>query len=348
MHGGMPRQVELPAGLRSWYLLARSEELRRGQVLTRRLPGEEIVLFRGEGGEARALSAHCSHMGAHLGKGTVVGERLRCPLHHREYDGQGVCRRIPVTDAIPERACQATYPAVERYGGLFVFNGREVSAPAPSFAPSFGAGDERLRTIHGRSVRLACPWYAVAANAFDIQHLEAVHGRALRETPELEELPGGRMRLRYVSRVTGTGLTDRTMRRLSGDRIRVAITCWGGSILTVESDLGRARSALLLSLCPDGEATVVTPIFAVRRVGVPAVDAARAAAARWLYSGFLYRDVAILDGMRFRLALTLPEDAVLARFLAYLTRLPSADGIWDTEGHRWDRRDTDERRERDA
>ncbi len=45
---------------------------------------------------------------------------------------------------------------------------------------------------------------------------------------------------------------------------------------------------------------------------------------RWLYSAFLGRDVAILDGMRFRARLPLPEGEPLAAFLDYLHGLPAA------------------------
>jgi hypothetical protein len=213
----------------------------------------------------------------------------------------------------------------ERFGGVFVFNG-----PAPLFPlPSFSAPDDRdLQVSHGRPVYVRCPWYAVAANAFDRQHLQTVHARALREPPVVERPDAYRIRLRYVSRVVGHGAADEMMRRLSGDRIRVAVTCWGGNVLTVESDLGRARGALLLSLLPVAGGTEITPIFVVHRAGPGAVGAAlraaRLAVSRWLFSRFLERDVGLLDGMRFRPRLPLPADEPMASYLAFLQGLPPA------------------------
>jgi phenylpropionate dioxygenase-like ring-hydroxylating dioxygenase large terminal subunit len=313
-----------PSQVQTWFLLCRSAELRPGAVLSRDFLGRPIVLFRGKSGAACALSAHCSHMGTHLGRGIVVGDHLRCPLHHWEYDGQGVCRRIPATDRIPERACQASFPVAERYGGIFVFNGPEALFPAPSFST---VPEGEIRTGHGRRVRIPCPWYAVPANAFDMQHLQTVHLRALRDTPRVERVDRHRICLHYVSRVTGHSLTDRTMRRLSRDRISVRITCYGGSVLTVESDLGRAKSALLLGFMPVDGGTQITPVVGVRKTGTGLVDHLRVRMALWLYFGFLRRDVAIMDGMRFRPRLVLPPDEALRQYLEFLADLPLRSGV---------------------
>jgi hypothetical protein len=121
--------------------------------------------------------------------------------------------------------------------------------------------------------------------------------------------------------VTGQAAADRAMRRLSGDRIRVSITCWAGSALTVESDLGRCQSRLLLTLLPTATGTEVTPFFAVSRSRAGAVDALRAATARWLFGAFLQRDVAVLEGMAFRPRMPVAEDRVLLEFLEYVREL---------------------------
>src|SRR5688572_11508185 len=113
---GFPDAAAVPA----WHLAGRSAELRRGRTLASTFLGNEVALFRTESGVAHALSAHCSHAGTHLSHGTVVGERLRCPMHHWDYDGEGICRQIPARHAIPERACQQAYPLAERLGGLFL------------------------------------------------------------------------------------------------------------------------------------------------------------------------------------------------------------------------------------
>lgn len=271
-----------------------------------------MAVFRGESGRVHALSAYCSHLGTHLGQGKVVGDHLQCPLHHWEYDGQGVCRVIPASPVIPEQACQASYPTLERYGMVWLFNGLEPTFEPPDFPRMQGAP---LRALCGKPVPLACAWEAVFGNAFDLQHLERVHGRKLKGPTTLTRPEPHRLEFRYVSRVTGHTATDRVMRWLSRDNIDVVINCWGGSLLTVESDLGRVRSALLLGIMPTAAGCEVLPVFFAREG--PGADF-RARIARCLFYGFLRRDIQILHAMRFRPRLLLPYDEALGTYLDFV------------------------------
>lgn len=71
--------AHVPSG---WFVLAHSKELRKEKLLTRRLAGREIVLFRTASGALSAVDPHCPHMGAHFGHGGCVkGETIACPFH---------------------------------------------------------------------------------------------------------------------------------------------------------------------------------------------------------------------------------------------------------------------------
>lgn len=320
----------LPDRLQSWYRVCGSRDLPPGRVLRWDLPGRSFVLFRGrEDGQAHALAAHCAHMGTHLGHGTVVGDSLRCPLHHWEWGGDGACRTAA---GIRQRV----FPVAEQYGSIFLFNGPVPRYPAPELA---SAAEEEIRMLAGEPVRLRCPWPAVASNGFDMQHLENVHGRALREGPELERLDGYRLRMRSVLSVTGRALEDRAIRWISGDRVRLTVTCFGGTVIAVESDLGRTRSALLLCLRPIPEGVEIVPVFGAHRSGLAAWDALRVHLARRLYTGFIRKDVAFMDDMRFHPSTGGPFDPVLSEFLDFLRQLPE-DGDAQDEAVVMPRRQT--------
>ena len=75
------RGINLPIPF-GWYMLDYAADLAIGQVKPLRYFGEEIVLYRGEDGVARALHAYCRHLGAHMGHGgKVKGNNLECPFH---------------------------------------------------------------------------------------------------------------------------------------------------------------------------------------------------------------------------------------------------------------------------
>ncbi|QRK09102.1 Rieske 2Fe-2S domain-containing protein [Archangium violaceum] len=304
-----------PARLRSWYLACPSEALRPGQVRGWSLGGRELVLFRGQSGRVQALSAHCAHMGAHLAHGTVIGEHLRCPLHHWRFDGSGICRAAPGHSNPTGRPGQRAFPVVERYGAILVFNGPVSLFPPPE------VGEPGLLWRTGPPVTVRCSWLPLAANSFDIEHLRTVHHRELWDAPVVERPDPFTLRLRYTSRVIGTGASDRLMKALSGNRIGVTITLHGGTLLSVESDLGRTRSALLAGFRPAPDGVSVLMSFAARPGRVPGLERLRLAVSRWLFTSFLRRDLSVLEGMRFNPAAA-AADPVLRHLLDFAAQLP--------------------------
>jgi phenylpropionate dioxygenase-like ring-hydroxylating dioxygenase large terminal subunit len=308
------RQPE-PGRLRAWHLVCPSESLRPGQVMGWSLGGRELVLFRGQGGGVFALSAHCAHMGTHLGKGTVVGDQLRCPLHHWRFDGGGACRAVPRQPDATGRPGQRPFPVVERFGAILVFNGPVVLFPPPEV----GAPDLTWRT--GPPVTVRCDWLPIVANSFDIEHLRTVHHRELWDAPTVERADPFTLRLRYTSRVTGTGLSDRLMKALSGNRIGVTITLHGGTLISVESDLGRTRSALVAGFRRTEEGMSVRMAFAARRGRLPGLDRLSLSVSQWLFTSFLRRDLSVLHDMRFNAA-GAAEDPVLRQVMDFTASLP--------------------------
>jgi aminopyrrolnitrin oxygenase len=291
-------------------------------VLRWDLPGRSFAVWRGrESGRVHAVAAHCAHMGTHLAFGEVVGDALRCPLHHWEWGGDGACRAVP--GASPASLRQRAFPVAEVQGSVFVFNG-----PVSRYPPPQLGADGGCVTLAGAPVRLRCPWVAVACNGFDMQHMRTVHGRSLRSEPVLERLDAWRLRMRLESRVTGRGFEDQAIRWLSRDHVRLTVTCFGGTAVAVESGLGGVRSALLLCFLPIAGGVEVTPVFAVPRGPLAGL---RVRAARALFSGFIRKDVAFMDDMQFHPSTAGPSDPVLQTFLEYLRELPA-----DEDGGRAD------------
>ena len=277
----------------NWYLLAYSAELKHGAILARPLGGIEVVLYRGvESGRAVAFGAHCAHAGCHLQHGKVVGDTLQCALHHRTIrdDGRFIASNGTELGTTPQRCL----PVTERLGCIFVFAG-EVSTfdlPVPDICAD---GPVATRSLPPQTFPL--PWSTLISNGMDIDHLQAVHDRKLRGQPTLRRAAQFVMRLDYSSRVTGHHPSDKVMKWISGDEINTSITCIGGSMMLVESTVGRHRTFVLLSMCPVDEGSAVRAVAGVAGDPdrMPVQLAARLAA--WLFHAFLKKDVGILRQM---------------------------------------------------
>ncbi len=306
--------------LHGWFLAIPSRELRRGGVVAFDLPETSMVLFRGEDGAARAVQAHCPHMGTHLAHSAVQGSSLQCPLHHWRFEcgaGQASCPASGKGEALEVRPTLSTFAIHEAGGGVWV-TPRVPAAAAPF--PTFDdvPADSLLYKL-GRPVFLRCPWQAVVANAFDLNHFQTVHARALHGTPSMED-QGHRLQFRYVSKVTGSDLADRIMRRLSGNTIDVTIHCWEGSVLTVKTRTRHRQTFLWLSFLPVEGGTVVKPVYAVPRSRAAFLAWLRVRVAGWLFHAFLKKDIRILERMRFAPEVTPAEDPYLCAYLSFAAR----------------------------
>lgn len=76
-------------------------ELPDGKMLPGQVEGEEVLLVRKDD-KFFAVGAHCTHYGGALSEGLIVGETVRCPLHHACFSlSSGEALRAPAFDPIP-------------------------------------------------------------------------------------------------------------------------------------------------------------------------------------------------------------------------------------------------------
>ncbi len=95
-------------------------------LLQGQVGGEDVLLVRGASG-VFATAAKCTHLGAPLAKGIVVGDTVRCPWHHACFDG-----RSGEATVAPAFRPLRTW-TVERQGDtIFVRDAREATPVSPA------------------------------------------------------------------------------------------------------------------------------------------------------------------------------------------------------------------------
>jgi NADPH-dependent 2,4-dienoyl-CoA reductase/sulfur reductase-like enzyme/nitrite reductase/ring-hydroxylating ferredoxin subunit len=100
-----------------------STELREGAMLLGHAEGEAVLLAR-SGGECFAIGATCTHYGGPLAEGLMVGDTVRCPLHHACFSLRtGEALRAP---ALEDVAC---WRVEEQDGRIFVRERRPKHEP---------------------------------------------------------------------------------------------------------------------------------------------------------------------------------------------------------------------------
>lgn len=154
--------------VQSWYSVCRSRKIKPGKVKGFNILNRKIALYRDAGGSVHALDARCSHMGADLSLGKVVGCCLECPLHRWQYDNEGKVAVAPFEKEIPQR-CLRAYPTQEKYGHIWVFNG-----PKPLFdIPDIDLNRYRFVGLPSRFINNH-PHF-LTANGLDWRHLDTLH-----------------------------------------------------------------------------------------------------------------------------------------------------------------------------
>jgi len=159
-----------------WFGLEFSKDLAPGQVKEVTLAGNKLVLFRTESGEARALDAFCPHLGAPLYQGAVVGENIRCPFHHWQFDGEGECKDIPYAKKIPARAVADKYEVCERNGVIHAWYHPEGRAPYIEVPMVEGLnGDVKYHELETMDITLPTCVQEIAENDVDQPHFTYLH-----------------------------------------------------------------------------------------------------------------------------------------------------------------------------
>jgi phenylpropionate dioxygenase-like ring-hydroxylating dioxygenase large terminal subunit len=157
-----------------WYIACRSREL-RDKPLARTILGTPIVLFRHEGGRPAALLDRCAHRNVPLSLGEVLGERLVCGYHGWEFDGGGVCQRVPALCGPQTGKARRVpmFPCVESQGSVWVYASPDVTPKVEPFRFPL-LEDARYASVF-YEVDFESTLHATLENILDVPHTAFLH-----------------------------------------------------------------------------------------------------------------------------------------------------------------------------
>jgi nitrite reductase/ring-hydroxylating ferredoxin subunit len=278
----------------SWYVVARSRDLAREQVLSTDTLGRRVAVYRDASGRLHAMDGRCAHLGADLGQGRVDGDQLECGLHHWRYASNGSCASAPPVE--PARHLRV-YPVLERWGLVWVYAGARPAFDMPAL-PATGGPAWRL-SIPPQYIK--CHPHLIIGNGLDPSHLGPLHGLQAIARPRLERSGAHELtvhlKLRPVSRL---------FRFLVGKRDVAATFTTIGATIALISVLEPMRFSVLFAATPWRDGSRMRALLFTPR-SVPL--AARALLLTVLVTA---DDRPLLERMQFRPAFTESDEGLRA------------------------------------
>ena len=150
---------------------------------------QRFVLYRDSQGQVVALKDQCPHRGSALSLGWVDNGCIRCPYHGWQFQADGKCIDIPANQpgvTIPKKARVETYPALEKYGFIWLFYGdlpETERYPLPTLSEDVFSN---LRPVHFECIENANYARVIEAN-IDFAHVIAVHKKSFGQRIPLDK-----------------------------------------------------------------------------------------------------------------------------------------------------------------
>ena len=140
-----------------------------------RILGEDLVLFKDQGGHVGLIQDHCAHRGASMLYGRVEERGIACAYHGWLYDTAGNCLETPAEPAGSQfhlTVKMRAYPVQKSCGMYWTYMG---PLPAPVI-PNYDVWVRRdgHRKLSRRPV-LDCNWFQAMENSVDSAHLQILH-----------------------------------------------------------------------------------------------------------------------------------------------------------------------------
>jgi 5,5'-dehydrodivanillate O-demethylase len=164
---------------RYWMPIAAVAELDDKPTKPVRLLGEDLVLYRDEGGRYGLLDRHCAHRRADLSYGWVEGGGLRCHYHGWLWDHTGACREQPFEEIahpgarFKERVRLKAYLVEAKAGLLWAYLGPSPAPLVPTWEP-FTWRNGFVQIVFSE---VPCNWFQCQENSIDPVHFEWLHSR---------------------------------------------------------------------------------------------------------------------------------------------------------------------------
>lgn len=185
---------------RYWHVIGVAAELDGEPVLKVRLLGEDLTLFKKDGGGYGLIGDRCPHRCLSMEFGIPDERGLRCPYHGWLFDETGRCLEQPFEDRVApdstykEKTPIKAYPVQELGGLIFAYLGPRPVPLLPRWDILVRQDIDTVVEIHD----LPCNWLQCMDNAADPVHFEYLHAELGNYTLKKQGKPPAMLRVDHL------------------------------------------------------------------------------------------------------------------------------------------------------
>ncbi|MDJ0801121.1 MAG: aromatic ring-hydroxylating dioxygenase subunit alpha [Calothrix sp. MO_167.B12] len=248
--------------IEGWYWTIHSRSLKKGKVKSLELLGREIIIYRSLEGQLICCDAYCPHMGAHLGKGIVEGDSIRCSSHGWKFDAEGICVEVPcLGEPLPLKI--KTWPVEEKYGLIWVWTGK-ISQQSLPYIPELEL--QECASILGASFVKNCHPNVVMINAIDAHRFNTINPWSREILFDKQELNHNAIQFHHTIQGSEGFWWLNWIRWFYKHNINYNICYWYGSIgiITIGPECLQLYIMFALRLLP-GKKSAIQPIFITKK-----------------------------------------------------------------------------------
>lgn len=164
-----------------WYVAALTHEVSR-EVISKRLLGMDVALYRTLAGKAVAVRNRCPHRSFPLSKGKLEGDVLVCGYHGMAFNPNGHCVKMPALPIVPTHADVRSFPVVEKGPLVWIWLGHPDRADESLIPDTEWLASPQWKTVNG-FFPIKADYVSMHENLLDQTHFPFLHPGAI-GTPE--------------------------------------------------------------------------------------------------------------------------------------------------------------------
>lgn len=193
--------------MNTWQPIAIAAEIKSHSAYNIWFNHKPLVIFRAQDNQIQALDDLCPHRQAPLSQGKIIQGEIQCPYHGWQFNGEGVCTRVP---GLQNNNCKNSLVkawALKEEMGLLWCCDNNNSEHAPEFNPAMPINSQTLDYFFMQD-KVQTDLFSLIENFLDGFHTHFVHAGLIRQDKKRQTIQAEVKALVDGMEVTYSGETN--------------------------------------------------------------------------------------------------------------------------------------------